>query len=177
MNSVLALLHLSGRRGTGIAQRADCRQYSSLSERCGHDVIGPQDMEYCLACSDKVVGNYSSMASPPQGLSAHCCRCSAMSEFSQSGKARSKLTTHGVVRIIVKAPVFPKCIHADRNIPLLSAETAQLSNMLVANSKLGQSFGELCGVVLGIGQRARNASNVDDELNFPGPQQVYELAN
>jgi hypothetical protein len=100
-----------------------------------------------------------------------------MSEFSQSGKARSKFTTHGVVRIIVKAPVFPKCIHADRNIPLLSAETAQLSDMLVANSKLGQSFGELCGVVLGIGQRARNASNVDDELNFPGPQQIYELAN
>ena len=100
-----------------------------------------------------------------------------MSEFSQSGKARSKLTTHGVVRIIVKALVFPKCIHIDRNISFLSAETAQLSDMLVANSKLGQSFGELRGVVLRIGQRARNASNVDDELNFLGPQQVYELAN
>jgi hypothetical protein len=100
-----------------------------------------------------------------------------MSEFSQSGKARSKLTTHGVVRIIVKAPVFPKCIHIGRNIPLLSAETAQLGDMLVANSERGQSFGELRGVVLGIGQRARNASNVDDELNILRPQQVHELAN
>jgi hypothetical protein len=90
-------------------------------------------MEYRLAGRDEVVGNYSSMASPPDVLSTHYCRSGPVPKFAKLGEAGPKLIAHGVVRIIVKAPIFPKCIHVRGHVSLLATEASQLDDMFIAN--------------------------------------------
>jgi hypothetical protein len=87
-------------------------------------------------------------------------------ELAQPGQAGSKLVAHGVVRIIVKTLIFPKRIHVRRHIPLLAAESPELGDMLITDFKLGQSLGELHGIVLRVGPGSRNGSNIDDELDL-----------
>jgi len=126
-------------------------------------------MEYCLARRDEIVSNYSSMAPPPDGLSTHYGIDRSVPEFAQPGHAGPKLVAHGLVRIIVKALSFPERIHVRRHIPHPAAESPELGDVLIANLKIGQSVGELRSVVLRVGPRSRNGSNVDDQLDVLRP--------
>src|SRR5438034_2920 len=127
-------------------------------------------MEYRLARRNEIVSNYPSMAPPPDGLSTHYCSCRSMPELTQPGQAGSKLVAHGVVGIIMKTLNFPKRIHVRRYIPRLAAESSELGDMLIADFKLGQSLGELRGIVLGTGPRSRDRPNIDDDLDLLRPQ-------
>ena len=133
---------------------------------CWLDVMSAQDMQYRLARRDEIVSNYPSMAPPPDGLSTHNCRRRSVTELAQPGQAGSKFVAHGVVRIIVKALIFPKRIHARRHIPVLAAESPEFGDMLITDFELGQSLGELRGIVLRVVPGSRNGSNIDDELDL-----------
>lgn len=95
----------------------------------------------------------------------------------QPAHAGPKLAAHGVVRIIVKTHILPERIHVRRHIPILAAAPPEFGDMLIADFKLGQSLGELRGIVLGIGSRSRNGPNIDDNLDLLRPQQVRELTD
>ena len=151
---------------TWIGQRAIRFQYGASGEMRWSDVIGPQNVEHRFARRYEIVGNYPSMAPPPDGLSTHYCRCRSMPELTQPSQTGSKLVAHGVVRIIVKALIFPKRIHARRHIPVLAAESPEFGDMLITDFKLGQSLGELRGIVLRVVPGSRNGSNIDDELDL-----------
>src|SRR3954454_15025406 len=130
------------------------------------DLIGPQYVEYRFPRRQEIVGNYPPMAPPPEGLSAHYCTCLYESHFAKSRQAGPKLATHGVVGIIVKTPILPKRIDVRRHIPLLAAQAAERRDMLVADFKLRQGLGEIPGVVLGVGPRSRNGSDIDDDFDL-----------
>ena len=59
--------------------------------------------------------------------------------------------------------------------PLPSAQTAKRGDAFVVNLKLGEGFGELIRVVLGIGARPGDGPDVNNEPDFAGPQQLHEL--
>ena len=79
---------------------------------------------------------------------AHWVACPNSRSLNLSGM---EVLAYGVVRVIVKPLILPERVHARRDVPLASAQTAERGNMLVLDPGFAQHFGERFRVVLWVG--------------------------
>src|SRR5215472_7936044 len=91
-------------------------------------------MEYGLAGGEQIIGNDPTMAAPPQRLCTHDRAALPAPGRGQEREAVAEGLTHGIVGIIMKAVVVPKCIDARRHVVRTSAQAAEHRDMLIVDA-------------------------------------------
>lgn len=109
----------------------------------------------------KIVGDDSAVASPPDSLRAHQCQALVSAKIDQSPEGGGEFVTHRVIGIVVEALNAPKCIEARIDFGLLCPASAKRRPVLIADLNLFQFAGESLDIECGIGPRPRKCPNVD----------------
>ena len=127
---------------------------------------------HLLACGEKVVGDDPAVAAPPDGFGAHDHAPVLTASFPEPGQAGGEGGCQGVVRIVPKAAHPPIGVGRGLSAARLSAETAELGDMLVADLPRRQRFREALLIELRIGARPRHRPYVDNEIDAGLPQEI-----
>lgn len=110
----------------------------NLRQTRRHDLAGPKYVKDLLAGNKQVVGNNPAMTPPPNRLCTHHGTAPDTAELTQPGQARLEAGAHRVIRVVVKALIFPEAIDAGRNIMRAWPKAAELGHMLVDDLKFQQ---------------------------------------
>jgi hypothetical protein len=98
-----------------------------------------------------------------------------MPNVTQSTQASAKFIAHGVVGIIVKALVLPERVHFHRYCARSSASAAKCRDVFVSDLESGQSSWKFISIVLRIGARHWDGSNVNNERDVGMFEQIREF--
>jgi hypothetical protein len=134
-----------------IRQRANRPKLSCARDVCLLNVIAPENVECLFAGRDQIIGDNPPTTSPPQGLCAHDCALRGASQFAQPDQAGMEVLAHGVVRVVMKAPVLAEGIYVCRHVPRPFAQAPERGNMLVSDPRFGQRIGERFRVISRVG--------------------------
>ena len=88
-------------------------------------------MKYEFAVGQQVVSDDTPMASPPYRLRTHDRTALVAAKLAKPGEPCTKLTTHCIVGVIVKALILPKRIDARRHIAIPTPQAAERRNVLI----------------------------------------------
>src|SRR5437667_6596096 len=119
---------------------------------------------------EQIVGDDSSMAAPPDSLGTHDCSTLASRDLAEFLNALAKSVSHRVVGVVVKALVLPERVLSGRRFAAASAQAAERGEMLVSDSCFGERRAKSIVLVLRIGPRPRNGSDVDHDFDRRAPQ-------
>lgn len=108
-----------------------------------------ENVDYCFAGSNEVVGNDAAMTSPPNRFSAHDGALSRMSDLAKPSQTSLKFVAHGVVSIIVEALVLPEAVDRRRNGAVV-AQASQLRNVRIVKFERAQRPGKNIAIELGV---------------------------
>jgi hypothetical protein len=76
----------------------------------------------------------------------------------------------------MKALIFPEGIHGGGH-STLPASPSEACYMLVVNPRLGQAVDECFCIKLGVGSRTWNSSDIDDQFDPEGLEQLDKFLN
>ena|SRR4029079_941800 len=122
-------------------------------------------MKHDFAFRDEVVGDDPSMTAPPHRLCAHDGTTLAAAKLYQMGKTIMERLAHGVISVVVKTVVCPKCIDLRRYISLTFSQSAKLRQMTVLDIEWHQALRQHITVILGIRPRAWHGTDIRDTRN------------
>ena len=141
------------------------------------DAVRGKDVKDVLLSREQIVRNDAPVASPPHRFRAHDGAAPRVSCLAQLSQAGSEGTCRRVIRIVVKALVFPERIHRRRHVACFASPTPQRGYVCVTDLIYGQSPRDCLLIVMRIRSRSRHASHIDNEVNVCLPQQVNELVH
>ncbi len=141
------------------------------------DMQRAQDVHHALACGKEVVRDDTPMAPPPDRLGAHDRASVAPTPLPESRETRCERRRQRVVRIIAKTAHPPIRVGRRFRTPRLAAQTAKLSDMLIADLPGRQRFGKAFAIELRIGARSRYRPYVDDQVDARRPKQIDEFGD
>src|SRR5262249_60551332 len=127
--------------------------------------------------ADKVPRDDPPVAPPPHRLRAHDRAPPFLSQNAQPGEPGLEGLAQRVISVIVKALILPERIYGRRNLLRFRPQAAERGNMFVSDRKLRQRFGKDLAVILRVGARARNGSDIGHEFDLLALQQVDEIAH
>src|SRR5262245_3295858 len=106
------------------------------------------------------------MTSPPYRLGAHDGAAPLVSQFAQPGEATPKRLSERVIRVVMKALVFPERVDIRRDVMRSRTPAAQGWNMFVTDGNWRQCFGKHIAIVLRICARARHLADIGDHSDL-----------
>jgi hypothetical protein len=136
------------------------------------DMRFSQNVVHLFGCGQKVVGNDPAVATPPDRFSAHDHAAMLAAAFPEPGQAGGEGDCQGVVRIVPKAAHAPIGVGRRLSAARLSAQAAELGDMLIADLPRRQRFGKALLIELRVGARPRYRSYVDNEVDAGLPQEI-----
>ena len=105
----LGITHPRSMRGR-IDDRPARLNDSAGSKASGLQAALPHDMENSLPPGDKIISDYTAVASPPRGFRTHDCAAPFTPLIEQEPEASTKLHRERIVGIVMKALVRPEIV-------------------------------------------------------------------
>ncbi len=132
-------------------------------------------MKHLVALRDQIIGDDAPVAAPPARFGAHDRTDMRAVESVEFHHPLAEIRRGCIVGIIAKTGVLPERVSRRRAVPHMSTKAAQPFQVAVADLEGRQNVGKAVAIELGIGARARNAPDIDDEISSGVPQQRDEF--
>lgn len=136
------------------------------------DMRFSENVHHLLACGQKVVSDDLAVAPPPDRFGAHDHAPLLRTASPELRQAGSEWRRQSIVSVVAKAAHSPVGIERGFDAQRLSAQAAELADMLVTDLPRCERFGEALLIELRIGARPGHRPYVDNEADTGLPQEI-----
>jgi hypothetical protein len=162
--------------GRRIGDPSPCPDHGKGSQRGGLTLFSGKDVDHGNSVREYVIGDDSTVTTPPDGFGAHDRARFARRHLEQLSQAFTERGGLGVVGVVMEAPSFPTSVRAFFNLFALGAPSTERREVDISKPRSLKRGGQHIEVELRMGPRARGTSDVDETGHLECAENVDELA-